>query len=85
MVLFVSPTMLKNHFFIDKTSNIWNALGAIGQWVSAIATFIAIWIALQQNRSKIDIVLNKIPPFYPSLSSFSIRFIAINKSAIPIT
>ncbi|WP_371375066.1 hypothetical protein [Sporomusa aerivorans] len=63
----------------------WNAVGAIGQWVGAIGTLLAIIFALQQNKPKLKILLQKKPPFYPSLSNFSLIFVAVNQKAIPIS
>jgi len=66
-------------------SDTWNAIGAMGQWVGAIATSIAVWITLQQNKPNIKILLREVDPFYPSLSNFSLKITIVNKKAIPIT
>lgn len=33
----------------------WDAIGAVGQWVAAAATFTAAWVALRQGRPMLDI------------------------------
>lgn len=61
----------------------WNAIGAIGQWVGALATFGAVLVALKQNKPKVkvtSIVGNEI-----SFFGQNVKGIATKKNKVFIT
>jgi hypothetical protein len=47
-------------------SDFWTAVGAIGQWIGAIATVVAIIVALNANKPKVKFKLVELASDYPN-------------------
>ncbi len=69
----------------------WDAVGAIGQWAGAIGTVWAVFVALNQNKSKVRLHIKRMGPYRcdpvthkPTEHIGSIKVTATNKSMFPV-